>query len=123
MLKLDQDIEAELGIDSIKRVEILGALQRVLPEPVALALKARMDVLTRAKTLGTIVDLVMASSADPGVPANGAEAPDLVNQSADLCNLAACRFARIASDAAALSEARRRSAGLGARTSTPQRRG
>ncbi|MGF2049668.1 phosphopantetheine-binding protein, partial [Lactococcus lactis] len=28
MLGLDQDLEAELGIDSIKRVEILGALQK-----------------------------------------------------------------------------------------------
>ena len=27
MLKLDQDLEADLGIDSIKRVEILGAFQ------------------------------------------------------------------------------------------------
>ena len=31
MLGLDQDMEAELGIDSIKRVEILGALQKKLP--------------------------------------------------------------------------------------------
>ena len=27
MLGLDQDLEADLGIDSIKRVEILGAFQ------------------------------------------------------------------------------------------------
>ena len=29
MLDLDLNIEADLGIDSIKRVEILGAFQRV----------------------------------------------------------------------------------------------
>ena len=28
MLDLDQDIEADLGIDSIKRVEIIGGLQK-----------------------------------------------------------------------------------------------
>ena len=31
MLGLDADLEADLGIDSIKRVEILGALQKALP--------------------------------------------------------------------------------------------
>lgn len=32
MLELDMDMEADLGIDSIKRVEILAALQKRLPE-------------------------------------------------------------------------------------------
>ncbi|MGF1588728.1 MAG: beta-ketoacyl synthase N-terminal-like domain-containing protein [Pleurocapsa sp.] len=31
MLELDMDMEADLGIDSIKRVEILGALQEAMP--------------------------------------------------------------------------------------------
>ncbi len=31
-LELDMDMEADLGIDSIKRVEILGALQTQFPE-------------------------------------------------------------------------------------------
>jgi len=35
MLGLDLDLEAELGIDSIKRVEILGALGKNLPEGLA----------------------------------------------------------------------------------------
>ncbi len=29
---MDMDLEADLGIDSIKRVEILGALQEKLPD-------------------------------------------------------------------------------------------
>ena len=33
MLDLDLDIEADLGIDSIKRVEILGAFQRACLPP------------------------------------------------------------------------------------------
>jgi polyketide-type polyunsaturated fatty acid synthase PfaA len=32
MLELDMDLEADLGIDSIKRVEILGALQEQIPD-------------------------------------------------------------------------------------------
>ena len=32
MLELDMDLEADLGIDSIKRVEILGALQEEMPD-------------------------------------------------------------------------------------------
>jgi hypothetical protein len=32
MLSFDMDIEADLGIDSIKRVEILSALEEKMPE-------------------------------------------------------------------------------------------
>jgi NAD(P)-dependent dehydrogenase (short-subunit alcohol dehydrogenase family) len=57
MLRLDLDIEADLGIDSIKRVEIMGSLRDGLP---ALASgpggeAELMDQLARARTLGEIV--------------------------------------------------------------------
>ncbi|NEQ21159.1 MAG: hypothetical protein F6K28_18420, partial [Microcoleus sp. SIO2G3] len=55
MLGLDQDLEAELGIDSIKRVEILGALQKSLPEPFASSVQSKMESLTRVKSLNGIV--------------------------------------------------------------------
>jgi acyl transferase domain-containing protein len=58
MLKLDLDLEADLGIDSIKRVEILGSLRDALPG-LAQALGSdteAMDLLSRARTLGAIVD-------------------------------------------------------------------
>ena len=56
MLDLDVDIEAELGIDSIKRVEVLGALQHVcLPREHQLSQEA-MEQLTGIKTLRGIVD-------------------------------------------------------------------
>ena len=32
MLELEMDMEADLGIDSIKRVEILGAVQETIPD-------------------------------------------------------------------------------------------
>jgi acyl carrier protein len=56
MLGLDQDMEAELGIDSIKRVEILGALQKTLPEPLAANVQSKMETLTRVKSLNGIVE-------------------------------------------------------------------
>ncbi|PLZ97448.1 hypothetical protein CI594_12645, partial [Fischerella thermalis CCMEE 5196] len=63
MLGLDQDLEAELGIDSIKRVEILGALQKSLPQSLATSVQAQMESLTRVKSLNSIVEQVLAISA------------------------------------------------------------
>jgi acyl transferase domain-containing protein len=60
MLGLDQDMEAELGIDSIKRVEILGALQKSLPEPLATNVQSQMESLTRVKSLNTIVEQLLS---------------------------------------------------------------
>jgi acyl transferase domain-containing protein/NAD(P)H-dependent flavin oxidoreductase YrpB (nitropropane dioxygenase family)/NAD(P)-dependent dehydrogenase (short-subunit alcohol dehydrogenase family) len=56
MLDLDASIEADLGIDSIKRVEILGALQQALPGPGAETVRAALDTLTQAKTLRSLVE-------------------------------------------------------------------
>jgi len=79
MLGLDQDLEAELGIDSIKRVEILGALQKALPAAIGDAMQAGMERFTRARTLSTILDaaasLAPAATAAPVVPAIAAAPP------------------------------------------------
>jgi hypothetical protein len=56
------NIEADLGIDSIKRVEILGALQRACPPEAQKRLQESMESLTRAKTLRAILDLLMDGS-------------------------------------------------------------
>jgi len=56
MLRLDLDLEGDLGIDSIKRIEILGSLREALPALGLGADGATMDALARAKTLGAIVD-------------------------------------------------------------------
>ncbi len=57
MLGLDLDLEADLGIDSIKRVEILGSLRDELPNVGQNGSETElMEQLTRAKTLGAIVD-------------------------------------------------------------------
>ena len=64
MLSLDQDIEAELGIDSIKRVEILGALEKRLPPTLTEQLRTKMDSLTQVKTFNGLVDAVLQLSAN-----------------------------------------------------------
>ena len=52
MLELDMDLEADLGIDSIKRVEIMGAMQSQHPDlpPV------NPEELAQLRTLGEIVN-------------------------------------------------------------------
>jgi acyl carrier protein len=62
MLGLEQDMEAELGIDSIKRVEILGALQKSLPPSVASVVQDQMESLTRVKSLKGVADQVVVYS-------------------------------------------------------------
>ncbi len=58
MLGLDLDLEADLGIDSIKRVEILGSLRDSVAALAASTDSSAMDSLSRARTLGAIVDRV-----------------------------------------------------------------
>ena len=53
MLETDMDLEADLGIDSIKRVEILGALQEKLPD-----LQVQADELAEQRTLGQILGVL-----------------------------------------------------------------
>ncbi|HEU4401749.1 MAG TPA: acyltransferase domain-containing protein, partial [Candidatus Polarisedimenticolia bacterium] len=74
MIDLDLNIEADLGIDSIKRVEILGAFQRVCPRKVQERLQGAMESLTRMKTLRGI--LTLATEGTPVVaPRPGVRAP------------------------------------------------
>jgi acyl transferase domain-containing protein/NAD(P)-dependent dehydrogenase (short-subunit alcohol dehydrogenase family)/NAD(P)H-dependent flavin oxidoreductase YrpB (nitropropane dioxygenase family) len=58
MLDVDLDIEADLGIDSIKRVEILGALQHACFPPDQYKTQKAMEELTRIKTLRGILDAI-----------------------------------------------------------------
>ncbi|HRC72500.1 MAG TPA: SDR family oxidoreductase [Candidatus Competibacter sp.] len=60
MVAFDQDIEADLGIDSIKRVEILGLFRRSLPEPCAQDLRGEMEQVARLPTFQQILDFVRA---------------------------------------------------------------
>ncbi|HTN44671.1 MAG TPA: beta-ketoacyl synthase N-terminal-like domain-containing protein, partial [Nitrospiria bacterium] len=63
MLDLDSNIEADLGIDSIKRVEILGAFQRSLPAERRLP-PGTMEKLTAIKTMRGIIDWALNAFVD-----------------------------------------------------------
>jgi acyl carrier protein len=79
MLRLDMNLEADLGIDSIKRVEILSALREQapeLPEPDA-------ETLGKLNTLGQIVEVLGGTAAAPAAaPAPNGVAPAATNGTA-----------------------------------------
>ncbi|MFM2060661.1 MAG: hypothetical protein RLZZ507_331 [Cyanobacteriota bacterium] len=52
MLEFDMDMEADLGIDSIKRVEILGGLQELYPN----LPKPNLEELAEKRTIGQVVE-------------------------------------------------------------------
>ena len=66
MLDLDSDLEADLGIDSIKRIEILSALQAesMFPDESA---GGDIEELARQKTLRAIVDWIVERTETPAV--------------------------------------------------------
>jgi len=61
MLELDMDMEADLGIDSIKRVEILNGIQEKIPDLPTV----NPEELTELRTLRQVIDH-MATRANPG---------------------------------------------------------
>ena len=60
MLGLDLNMEADLGIDSIKRVEIVGALIKALPEPQQATAGEIGEDLNSQKSLRGIIDTLSA---------------------------------------------------------------
>jgi len=72
MLNMDLDIEADLGIDSIKRVEILNSFVKCLPENEQPEIKTNMDGISKLKTLNSILDmtveLLSTKNHDPAEP-------------------------------------------------------
>ena len=77
MLDLSMDLDADLGIDSIKRVEILSALQERLPEAPTIT----PERLGEIQTLRQIVDFLGGSAetstlAKPDGPAMDTAAPE-----------------------------------------------
>ncbi|GEM_PF-12501 len=78
MLGMDQDLEAELGIDSIKRVEILGALQKVVPENLGAAMQASMEQFIGARSLNAVLDAALSVAASAPASASAAAPPAAV---------------------------------------------
>ena len=87
MLGLDVDLEADLGIDSIKRIEILSEITSDLGTDVqSMSTELEMEKLTVIRTLRGIIDYlddVLSSPPDPD-PSNGAASPsDLGPETSD----------------------------------------
>jgi len=74
MLGLDLDLEADLGIDSIKRVEILGTFQQAFAPGELPASEGLMERLAGRKTLRGIVELA-ATPSEPAPAATLATVP------------------------------------------------
>ncbi|MBN3924561.1 type I polyketide synthase [Nostoc sp. NMS4] len=60
MLEMDMDMEADLGIDSIKRVEILGALQEMYPN----LPKPNLEELAEKRTIGQVVEYLQSHASN-----------------------------------------------------------
>ncbi|MGM0601092.1 MAG: SDR family NAD(P)-dependent oxidoreductase, partial [Candidatus Rifleibacteriota bacterium] len=69
MLNLEMDMEADLGIDSIKRVEIMSAIQEKLPD----APVVQPDQLGKLRTLSQIIEHL--NQASPSSPSTAGESP------------------------------------------------
>ncbi|MFE1886832.1 phosphopantetheine-binding protein, partial [Streptomyces diastatochromogenes] len=85
MLDLDMDVEADLGIDSIKRVEIMGVLQERFPS----ATPVGPEQLAELRTLSEIVDFVLSlggvlSDTPKATATATATAPRVVVSTADI---------------------------------------
>lgn len=75
MVGLEQNLEADLGIDSIKRVEIVGALLQTLPPAYGSALgEARSQLNTRATLADMLKMLEGLEVGEVAVPFESAEA-------------------------------------------------
>ncbi|MFD5396079.1 SDR family NAD(P)-dependent oxidoreductase [Streptomyces sp. NPDC127097] len=78
MLDAGLDLEADLSVDSIKRVEIVGALaDRIgLPQDADGAMESAVEQLARVKTISGIVDWIAAARPEPPpTPAEAVLAP------------------------------------------------
>jgi len=71
MLELGMGLETDLGIDSIKRVEILSALQGRLPDAPPIG----AEHLGKLQTLGQIADFLRGNGNGSAKPARGHPAP------------------------------------------------
>ncbi|BBB47629.1 type I polyketide synthase [Pelolinea submarina] len=75
MLELGMDMEADLGIDSIKRVEILGAMQEQYPELPSIGADELVELRTLEQIVGAFETDGAAAAAPQALPASPAAAP------------------------------------------------
>jgi acyl transferase domain-containing protein/NAD(P)H-dependent flavin oxidoreductase YrpB (nitropropane dioxygenase family) len=75
MLDPTLDLEADLGIDSIKRVEILNSFRKILPEAKQLELESGIEELAGTKTLQGIMNWIRSDGARTSPVSSAAPVP------------------------------------------------
>jgi len=90
MLGMDMDIESDLGIDSIKRVEILSTVEEQIPNLPAIS----PEIIGSLKTLGQIVEYLAGAETGPipesdGSSASSASHTETVQESSEPLSLEA----------------------------------
>lgn len=63
MVGLDQNLESDLGIDSIKRIEVVGAMLQKLPEGLRASLTESRSKLNTQPTLNGMLDILSSAKA------------------------------------------------------------
>jgi acyl transferase domain-containing protein/NAD(P)H-dependent flavin oxidoreductase YrpB (nitropropane dioxygenase family)/NAD(P)-dependent dehydrogenase (short-subunit alcohol dehydrogenase family) len=81
MLEIRLNLESDLGIDSIKRIEILGAFLRSCNPVQQVALRGAMEKLNTLKTIGTLAE-ALGAALDDGVDHPESEANRIVDHAA-----------------------------------------
>ncbi|SMN11299.1 omega-3 polyunsaturated fatty acid synthase subunit, PfaA [uncultured Candidatus Thioglobus sp.] len=76
MLNLDMNLDTDLGIDSIKRVEILAALQERLPQ----APIVNPEDMAELQTLQQIIAYLSTTNIEKSIPINETNAPETLNK-------------------------------------------
>lgn len=66
MVGLDQNLESDLGIDSIKRIEVVGAMLQALPEAYRTALTEHRSKLNTQPTLNGMLEMLTQASVGAG---------------------------------------------------------
>ena len=69
MVGLEQNLEADLGIDSIKRIEVVGAMLQALPEQMREALTPNRSKLNTQATLDGMLDILVQAAPGAGAKA------------------------------------------------------
>ena len=88
MLELDMSLDADLGIDSIKRVEILSALQEQLPDLPSVEPQQLSALQTLRQIVDTLGTAVAQSTPAPAAP-SGAPAQADIDVAAELLRIVA----------------------------------
>jgi acyl transferase domain-containing protein/NAD(P)H-dependent flavin oxidoreductase YrpB (nitropropane dioxygenase family)/NAD(P)-dependent dehydrogenase (short-subunit alcohol dehydrogenase family) len=70
------DLETELGIDSIKRIEVLATAERQLPAGVQESFRRAMDRLTQTRTIHGLAEAVLAMEVRTEEPPSAIEPDD-----------------------------------------------